>query len=105
VNFLNELDFLNAYVGILKTNFPFKTFAAASRESSSGEFGRFLIQDDGSRESETRSMVIGEPGVMRVITLAMEPHQNDHYISAVNQDEDENRDDEKSIILQPPRHR
>ena len=44
----------------------------------SGDLGRFLVQDESS------SLSHGEPAV---ITLAMEPRQEDHYLSAVTREE------------------
>lgn len=55
---------------------------------SSTDLGRFLVQDDSCQANG--EVDDGEPAV---ITLAMEPRDDDHYLSAVNHDEDADNDD------------
>ena len=75
---------INQYLNIL----PFISDTTSPTSPREADLGRFLVHDD---SSHVRTQVVdGHELALQpaVITLAMEPRDDDHYLSAVNHDED-----------------
>ena len=79
---------------------------AGLKNTSTADLGRFLVQDDSSQDgiNDNASAAAGAGGVGEpaVITLAMEHRGNDdHYLSAVNHDEDTVGKDDHDMAFMP----
>ena len=86
---------------------PFISDTTSPTSAREADLGRFLVQDDSSHVCTEVVDGIGElpPLQPAVITLAMEPRDDDHYLSAVNHDEDVDKDNMMvsfSMAPEPP---